>query len=162
MATQFPMHRIVILFLGMALFTCKKSDRPVFERPVISLRTLGGWCIANDSLTIDRSNTLYIKYNGCSDEIGYTNRMETNGTDYQELMEILGTGDFRKLNINESGLAYDGNASIITVRDRTWQHSVSLESETSEAAQQQNALAVRLFSKLRGIQDKLSEANVSE
>ncbi|WP_188751078.1 hypothetical protein [Parapedobacter defluvii] len=162
-----PVKRVfLVLVAGSTIASvywgCSKSNHASVTRPTISLRMLAGWCAANDSLFVDKDNTRYIVYEGCSDDIRYTNEIVTTEADYQELIGILGTGDFRRLDIQEGGLAYDGYAYIITVRDRTWEHTVSLESETSEAAQQQKALAVKLLRKLKDIQSKLAVPGVAD
>ncbi|MFC7526368.1 hypothetical protein ACFQRK_20590 [Parapedobacter sp. GCM10030251] len=153
---------LVVAAMTPSIWGCSKSNHASVVKPVISLRTLAGWCAINDSLSVDKNNMRYIAYERCTDEIRYNKEVATTEADYQALLQILRTGDFTQLDIQEGGLAYDGYAYIITVRDHAWEHTISLENENSEAAQQQNALAVRLLRKLKDIRDRLSEANANE
>lgn len=153
---------LIVAAMMPSICRCSKSKDASVIKPVISLRTLAGWCAANDSLSVDKNDMRYIAYERCTDDIGYNKEVATTEADYQALLQILRTGDFTQLDIHEGGVAYDGYTYIITVQDQAWEHTISLENEDSEAAQQQNAMAVRLLRKLKDIRDRLSEANVNE
>ncbi|MGK6350485.1 hypothetical protein [Parapedobacter sp. DT-150] len=156
MKTRILPH-FVVLFLTLATSACKKNDRLTFDEPMISLRTYVGWCAPNDSLTIGKDHSLWIHYASCNDEVGVKKQWATESTDHEELLELLSTGDFTALDMNECGACYDGTTYTVTVRDGNRKHSISLEGIHSTGGQTQNGMPGKLLAKLLSIIEKQAE-----
>ena len=156
MKTKICFH-FSLLLLTLATLACNKNDNLTFDEPVISLRTYVGWCGANDSLTIGSDNSLWVHYASCNDKVGVKKQWATESNDHQALMEILNTGDFTALDINECGHCVDGVTFELVVQQNGEKHSVRLSHDTTAAAQEQNGMAIKLLDKMRAIIEKQAE-----
>ncbi|MBK1442631.1 hypothetical protein JHJ32_21705 [Parapedobacter sp. ISTM3] len=158
------LFRISLLFLP-AIVTCTKKSHTAdeaflsFEEPAISLRTYVGWCAANDSLTISKNNSLWIHYASCQDETGVKKQWLTDPRDLEELQEILATGDFGSLDINECGHCADGITYVLTVQDKGKRHRIRLSHSSTTAAQAQEGMAIRLLDKMTDIIERQTQNN---
>jgi hypothetical protein len=118
-----------LLPLGIALIilsSCNSNKNELDLKTTnlkISYCSICGWCAGSDSLLLTQDSTYYLKNKPCKE---LTNKKDTLSTkkDWEELISLLDTEEFNKIDLNTCYVCADGCDSWITVNDGFSTHTI--------------------------------------
>lgn len=109
---------------GLILFvSCRKEEEN--KRLEITIGTVCGWCMGEDSLVIDKDNIRY-DYNGryCSSSNEVRIDTLTDKKEWNGLVAKLDLSEFKKVNVNSCDVCVDGCDTWITIHQGGYCHHI--------------------------------------
>lgn len=126
------MRTTIILLIAITLLpisSCRKNaNSHQFNKNElqISISTRSGWCAGGDSLTLGVRTTVYLHQKKCTDDF-IPETLATNSSDWSELISLLDIDKFNNLNLDECGACYDGTDFTVTIKQRSFNHSIRFD-----------------------------------
>lgn len=119
--------KIFLMSLGFILLILFSSCRKEGENKKleITIGTVCGWCVGEDSLVIDEDKIHY-DYNGkyCSSSNEIKMDTLTDKKEWDDLVSILDLNKFQKIDVNSCDICFDGCDTWITVRQGPYYHHI--------------------------------------
>jgi hypothetical protein len=124
----------LIISLILAATSCQRKSTPLSADGVtISISTVCGWCTGGDSLVIDAGKSVYGYTSSCDPAQATERSTPTDKRQWNELVALLDKEQFKKITINLCNVCADGCDVRVTVKDRSYIHSISYGSSNNQA-----------------------------